>query len=120
MTDHLESLILKEANRQGIQPNADAMRKAAIELAGAALTSDGLIHLPNIGAIAPADYIRSLRSQTPEAFSDLTHDAPVKSIGYTGLTAKYTAEIAASRAKPIDASKYTGLTRSYIEERNNR
>lgn len=34
----LEDLILKEANRQGQQPNQDAIRQAGIELAGAAMT----------------------------------------------------------------------------------
>jgi hypothetical protein len=57
----LEFLILTEARRQGVKPNADAVRQAGIDLAGSALTEQGLILMPGKGAISPADYVRSLR-----------------------------------------------------------
>ncbi|UPK32145.1 hypothetical protein IVB18_28045 [Bradyrhizobium sp. 186] len=76
MTDDLEGLIVKEANRQGHQPNQDAIRQAGIDLAGAAMTSQGLIHMPGRGSISPADFVRSLRNTMPAAFSPVTDDKP--------------------------------------------
>lgn len=70
----LESLIVTEARRQGHQPNQDAIRQAGIDLAGAAMTSQGLIHLPGRGAISPADFVRALRNTMPAAFTPVTDD----------------------------------------------
>jgi hypothetical protein len=70
MTD-LEDLIVKEANRQGCAPNLEAIRQAGIDLAGATMTSQGLIHLPGRGSISPADFTRSLRHRMPESFGEL-------------------------------------------------
>jgi hypothetical protein len=69
MTDHLEDLILAEARRQGYRPNAEAMRQAAIDLAGSTLNGQNLITMPGRGSISPADFVRSLRSLMPSAFS---------------------------------------------------
>lgn len=115
MSDLLEDMILTEAHRQGIQPNVEAMRLAAVDLAGASLTAQNLIYLPGKGSISPADYVRSLHAQAPERFSNLG-DKPVQSTGHTGLTARYIAELSASKRKPIDASRFSGLTRRYLEE----
>lgn len=122
MTDHLETLILTEANRQGIQPNADAMRQAAICLAGASLTSQGLISLPNVGTISPADLVGDLRNRMPESFTAISDDdAPAKFTEHSGLTARYQVEIAANRSRPrfteSDLARYSGMTRAHIEER---
>lgn len=119
MTDHLEDLIAKEANRQGIRINADGLRQATVDLAGSVLTGDGLIAIPSLGSISAADFVRSLHSQAPESFAPLNADTPAKPVDHTGstLTQRYAAEIAANRGKRrIDASKFTGLTRQYIEE----
>lgn len=75
MTD-LEDLIVKEARQQGHQPDQRAVMQAGIDLAGAILTAEGLIHLPGRGVIAPADFVRSLRSTMPAAFSPVTDDKP--------------------------------------------
>jgi hypothetical protein len=121
MTDHLESLILTEARRQGIQPNADAVRKAAVDLAGASLTAQNLIHLPGKGSISPADFVRSLHNQTPESFTSID-DKPAKPAG--NLTESMRQEISASRKQSIPAdwqsvrSRYSpdSLTARYMEE----
>jgi hypothetical protein len=123
MADPLETLILTEARKQGCQPNTDAMRQATIHLAGATLNDQGLIHLPNVGSIAPADFIRSLRSQAPESFAALSDKPPVtKSSG--NLTADMKAEVAANRrqrALPSDwwavRSNTTGTTAQHMAER---
>src|SRR3954447_9381346 len=99
MTDHLETLILTEARRQGFQPDQHAMQKAAVDLCGASLTQ-GLIHLPNVGTISPADFVRSLRNSIPESFGNLD-DKPVGALSDDRpagtITERYLAEIAASR-----------------------
>lgn len=79
--------------KAGFQPNAGAVRSAAIELAGGVLTDQGLIVLPGKGSISPADFARSLRNQMPEAFGALSNDA--KPSG--NLTADMRREIAARR-----------------------
>ncbi|WP_065753000.1 hypothetical protein [Bradyrhizobium paxllaeri] len=124
MEDHLEDLILTEARRQGIQPNADAMRKAAIDLAGSVMTSDGLIALPGRGSITTADFVRSLQKQMPEAFGTLNEGKPaIKPSG--NLTADMKAELESSRRKqsmPADwgsvRARYSpdSLTARYMEE----
>ncbi|MGY3511282.1 hypothetical protein [Bradyrhizobium lupini] len=118
MSDHLESLILTEARRQNLLPNADAVRQAAIDLAGASLTPQNLIHLPGKGSISPADYIRSLRDQMPEGFID-SAGPTAKAAG--NLTEQYRAEIAASRKHSriteADLARYSGVTRQHLEER---
>lgn len=123
MVDPLETLILTEARKLGCQPNSDAMRQATIHLAGATLTDQGLIHLPNVGSIAPADFIRSLRNQTPESFATLGDKPPAtKSSG--NLSADMKAEVAANRrqrALPRDwlavRSNATGTTAQHMAER---
>ncbi|MGY2902944.1 hypothetical protein [Bradyrhizobium sp. URHC0002] len=123
MTDHLETLILSEANRLDIQPNADAMRKAAIDLAGSVMTSDGLISIPGLGSISAGDFVRSLHGQMPEAFQALDAKSPAaRSTG--NLTRDMKAEIAANRrqrALPSDwlavRSKATGTTAQHLAER---
>lgn len=120
MSDHLESLILTEARRQNLRPNADAVRQAAIDLAGASLTPQKLIHLPGKGSISAADYIRSLRDQMPGGFGSIDSESPTAKPS-DSLTERYKTEIAASRKQsPIteaDLARYTGLTRKYMEER---
>ncbi|MHC2841708.1 hypothetical protein [Bradyrhizobium diazoefficiens] len=114
----LESLILTEAHRQGCQPDQHAIRQASIDLAGAVLTSQGLIHLPGLGAISAADFTRSLRARMPEAFSTID-DKPQRPAG--NLTAAMMAEVAASRKQAritdADLARFSGVTREHIEER---
>lgn len=120
MSDHLESLILTEARRRNLRPNADAVRQAAIDMAGARLTPQNLIHLPGKGSISPADYIRSLRDQMPEGFGSVDNETSPARAADT-LTERYRAEIAASRKQghitDADLNRYSGLTRQYMEER---
>lgn len=107
MTD-LESLVMTEAHRQGYQPDQHAIRQAGIDLAGAALTSQGLIHMPGKGSISPADFVHSLRNHMPEAFGSLD-DRPHRPVGT--LTERYRSEIAASRKQnrmPDDWSDVRG------------
>jgi len=123
MTDHLETVILSEANRQGIQPNADAMRKAAVDLAGSVMTSDGLISIPGLGSISAGDFVRSLHGQMPESFAAVdSKTSATKSSG--NMTADMKAEIAAGRRQrtlPSDwlavRSKATGTTAQHLAER---
>ncbi|WP_420737954.1 hypothetical protein [Bradyrhizobium japonicum] len=118
MTD-LEDLIVKEARQQGHQPNQDAIRQAGIDLAGATMTSQGLINLPGRGVISPADFTRSLRQSMPDAFCaiDDHQDHPASDT----LTERWRAEIATSRKQAritgADLARYTGVTREHIEER---
>ncbi|WP_340671108.1 hypothetical protein [Bradyrhizobium ottawaense] len=120
MSDHLETLILTEARRQNLRANADAVRQAAIDLAGASLTPQNLIHLPGKGSISPADYIRSLRDQMPEGFGSIDNESPTAKAAGT-LTERYKAEIAASRTQSriteADLARYSGVTRQHLEER---
>jgi hypothetical protein len=96
MTD-LEDRFVAECRRQGVQPDQHAMQKAAVDLCNASLTPEGLIRLP-IGTISPADFVRSLHSQTPESFAALDDKPPaIKPSG--NLTADMKAEIAATRRK---------------------
>lgn len=122
MSDPIENLIMAETARQGVKPNAEAVQKAVIELAGAALTTGGLIHLPGRGTISPADFVRSLRASMPEAFAGLEHKSDTNQAG--SLTERYRAEIAANpskRALPTDwlavRSKATGITSQHMAER---
>jgi hypothetical protein len=94
----LEFLILTEARRQGVKPNADAVRQAGIDLAGSALTEQGLILMPGKGAISPADFVRSLRNRLPEAFGSIDDKPAGKP---AKLTERMRAEIAASRKRPL-------------------
>jgi len=98
MTDHLETLILSEANRLGIQPNADAMRKAAVDLAGSVTTSDGLISIPGKGSISAGDFVRSLHAQMPEAFAKPPATKPSGN-----LTADMTAEVRSEPPQAVNA-----------------
>ncbi|MCW2225672.1 hypothetical protein M2232_009204 [Bradyrhizobium japonicum] len=120
MSDHLESLILTEARRQNLLPNADAVRQAAIDLAGASLTPQNLIHLPGKGSISPADYIRSLHDQMPEGFGSIDSESHTSKPS-NSLTERYKAEIAASRKQPriteADLARFSGITRQHLEER---
>lgn len=122
MTDHLENLILSEAKRLGFEPNADAMRQAAIDLAGSALTSQNMIHMPGLGSIAPADFVRDLRSRMPGAFVGLDDREAERKPG--NLTSQMREEVAAGRrqrALPGDwsaiRSKVTGVSAAHMDER---
>lgn len=111
----LEDLVLKEANRQGYQPGQDAIRQAAIDLAGASLVEGGLIALPGLGSITPADFVRSLRKQMPDAFKTAGEQAK------GNLTQRMQAELAARRRSlPADwdsvYKRMTGLTREMMAE----
>lgn len=116
----LEDRFVAECRRQGVQPDQHAMQKAAVSLCGACLTSDGLIHLPNVGSISPGDFVRSMRDQMPEGFGSIDRETPTD-IPAGSLTERYRAEIAAnrkqSRITEADLARYTGLTRKYMEER---
>ncbi len=123
MTD-IEDLILKEARRQGVMPNADAVRQAGIDLAGAVLTGDGLISLPGRGAISPADFTRSLRRAMPNGFVSIA-DRPATSderrSGET-MTDFMRRQVEAGRKQlqlPDDweqvRSRYIGLTASMMD-----
>ncbi|AJA62859.1 hypothetical protein [Bradyrhizobium japonicum] len=119
MTD-LETLIVKEADRQGRRANQDAIRQAGVDLAGASLTSQGLISLPGRGCISPADFVRDLHSRMPECFGTIDSEPPTaKAAG--NLTERYKAEIAASRTRSriteADLARYSGITRQHLEER---
>lgn len=111
MTD-LESLILTEAHRQGCQPDQHAIRQAGVDLAGAVLTSQGLIHLPGLGAISVADFTRSLRARMPEAFSTIDDGKPEAELTVSELR----------RKRPLDAewqarrASATGITRAHMNE----
>lgn len=98
MTD-LEDRFVAECRRQGFQPDQHAMQKAAINFCGAKLTSQGLIHLPNVGTISPADFVRSLHSQTPESFAALQDQPSIKPA--TNLTEGMRQEVAASRKRSL-------------------
>lgn len=115
----LETLIVKEADRQGRRANQDAIRQASIDLAGASLTSQGLINLPGRGCISPADFVRDLHSRMPECFGTDSEAPTAKAAG--NLTERYRAEIAASRKQSriteADLAKYSGITRQHLEER---
>ncbi|MCK1366430.1 hypothetical protein [Bradyrhizobium sp. 62] len=114
----LETFILAESRRQGCQPDQRAIRQAGIDLAGAVLTSQGLIHLPGLGAISASDFTRSLRARMPEAFTT-TEDEPQRPVG--NLTSTMMAEVAASRKQAritdADLARFTGVTRQHMEER---
>jgi hypothetical protein len=112
----VEDEFVTACRKQGFQPSADAMRQAAIDLAGSALTA-GLIVMPGKGSITPKDFASSLRNQMPEAFEALNH---VRSSG--NLTTDMRREIAArSRSLPADwsdiRSRMTGLTAQMMDER---
>jgi hypothetical protein len=122
MIDHLETLIVSEANRLGIQPSAEAMQRAAIDLAGSVMTSDGLISIPGLGSISAGDFVRSLHGQMPEAFQALDAKS-AKPVG--SLTARMMREVEANRRKKSPSEdwqqvrgKYdaSSLTARYMEE----
>ncbi|MCK1578697.1 hypothetical protein IVB03_03625 [Bradyrhizobium sp. 168] len=122
MTD-LEDLIVKEASRQGRRANQDAVRQAGIDLAGATMTSQGLINLPGRGCIAPADFVRDLHNRIPEAFA-IVADEGTSEATAGNLTERMRQEVAATRrerALPSDwlavRSKATGITAQHMAER---
>ncbi|UQR64296.1 hypothetical protein LRP30_02960 [Bradyrhizobium sp. C-145] len=103
MTDNLEDLILLEARRQGYQPNAAAMMRAAIDLAGSFMTTQNLISMPGKGSISPADFVRSLRAQMPDAFGNLVDTSlhtGMRPVEQT-LTQSMREEIAAGRKQSL-------------------
>jgi hypothetical protein len=104
----------------GFAPTADAMRRAGVVLAGATI-ADGMLTLPNLGTISPADLAHSIRAEMPEAFSDLSmnHNRPAGG----NLTERMKAEVAATRkqgALPSDWDAVrrtkTGLTASFMDQ----
>jgi hypothetical protein len=109
--DALEDMFVAECRRQGLQPSADAMRQAAVDLCGSAVTNGGLIAMPGKGSISPADFVRSLRNHMPESFGSLNDKSQAVS-----LTERMRREIAANpnRSLPADwsdvRSRMTGLT----------
>jgi hypothetical protein len=122
MTD-LETLIMKAADRQGRRANRDAIRQAGVELAGASLTSQGLINLPGRGCISPADFVRDLHNRMPEAFAIIADEGTSEATA-GNLTERMRQEVAASRrqrALPSDwlavRSKATGITAQHMAER---
>lgn len=124
MTD-LEDLIVREANRQGCRANQDAIRQAGIDLAGANMTSQGLIHLPSRGCISPGDFVRDLHGRMPNAFSSLAdeHKAePTSNPDRQSVTEQHRQELTAIRkqALPTDwlskRASVTGLTAEYMDE----
>jgi hypothetical protein len=122
MTD-LEDLVVKEATRLGCRVSQDAIRQAGIDLAGAAMTSQGLIHLPGRGSISPADFTRSLRQRMPACFSEIgAYKADAKPA--STLTEAMIREVEATRQArrlPDDwqavRSKATGITAEHMAER---
>lgn len=123
MADHLEALIQTESRRQGYQPNAEAMMQAAVDLAGSALTNQGLIHIPGRGSISPADFVRDLQSRMPNAFAGVADERRAETKN-GNLTEQMRQEVAAGRrerALPTDwlavRSKSTGITAQHMAER---
>jgi hypothetical protein len=113
--NELEELVVKEADRLGHQLGCDAVRQAAIDLAGASLTECGLIVLPGLGSISPADFVRSLRARIPDAFK-AAEERPSGN-----LTERMRAEVAAGRRSlPADWNdvykRATGLIIAEAEE----
>lgn len=84
-TDKIEDAIASAAIAQGLKASAEAMRQAAIDLAGSTMTPDQLISVPGKGTLAPRDYINSLRNLIPTAFSPAT-DKPASDERQTGET----------------------------------
>lgn len=113
----LEDLFVAEARRLGYQPDQHAMRKAAIDLAGSEVTSEGLIAMPGRGSISPADFVRSLRNHMPNSFGNLDDKPKAAS-----LTERMRREVAASRKHSVPAdwsdvrSRMTGLTARFMDE----
>jgi hypothetical protein len=104
---NLEDLFVAECRKQGFQPNTDAMRQAAIDLAGSTLTDQGLIAMPRKGAISPKDFVCSLRGFMPTAFGSLSDD---KSAG--NMTTDMRREIAANRSRSLP-SDWHDLPKKY-------
>lgn len=122
MTD-LETLIVKEAERQGRRANQDAIRQAGVDLAGGSMTPQGLINLPGRGCISPADFVRDLHNRMPEAFA-IVADEGTSEATACNLTERMRQEVAATRrqrALPSDwlavRSKATGITAQHMAER---
>jgi hypothetical protein len=98
-TTRLEDLFVAECRRQGHQPSADAVRQAAVELCGSAITTEGLIRIPGKGTISPVDFVRSLRNHVPEAFGKIDVEQPQ----HGNLTERMRLEVAASRNPSVPA-----------------
>ncbi|MGN8547204.1 hypothetical protein ACQPTN_21385 [Bradyrhizobium sp. 13971] len=113
----LEDLFVREARRQGYQPDQRAMRQAAVDLAGSSLTGEGLVAMPGRGSISPADLVRSLRNQMPESFESVDDEPRTDT-----LTERWRREVAAGRkqASPTDwsdiRSRMTGVTGRFMDE----
>ncbi|WP_316174121.1 MULTISPECIES: hypothetical protein [unclassified Bradyrhizobium] len=101
MTD-LESLVVEAAKKQGYGATADAIRQAAVDLAGAVLTPQGLIMVPGKGALAPADYARALLEAMPTAFKPLDARQPDdRPSGNVTMTEQMRSAVTASRRQAL-------------------
>jgi hypothetical protein len=117
----LEDAILKEARRQGYQPTQNAMRQAAVDLAGGTMTGEGLIALPGKGSISPRDFVQSLRNHMPEAFGSLKDEKhPSKATGAS--SERMRSGVFANRHKPLPSdwnqvrARVSGLTAQCMAE----
>jgi hypothetical protein len=114
---NLDDLFVAECRKQGFQPNADAMRQAAIDLAGSTLTDQGLIAMPGKGAISLKDFVCSLRGLMPTAFGSLSDDKPAGN-----MTTDMRREIGTSRKQPLPddwdqvRSRMIGTTATMMDE----
>lgn len=116
----LESLIVSEARRQGHQPDRHAIMQAAIDLAGATMTNQGLINLPGRGSISPADFVRSLRHTMPAAFTPVSEDKQTtatdeRRLGET-LTAQMRRVVEASRKPARMPDDWQDVRSRYAED----
>lgn len=118
MTDHLDDILVAESRRQGLQPSADAMKAAAIALAGSRVEGDFIVS-PTGQSIHVRDAVASLHASQPESFTriDATTD---DDHGYSPgtLTARMIEENRRNRmsGKPVDAGRYRGLTAQFLAE----
>ena len=116
--DPLESLILEEARRQGFTINAEAMRRAAVDLVGSAVTDAGLITMPNKCVISRSDFVRTLRTAMPDGFTTITDrsDSDVRRPGETMTAYMKRVNEAGRKQKDLPSnwqalkSRMTGLT----------
>jgi hypothetical protein len=123
MTD-IENLVMKEACQLGLRPNADAVRRAGIDLAGSVMTTDGLIAMPGKGSIHPADFVRSLRNAMPESFAAIADKPATSDERQSGetLTDFMRRQVEAGRKRGLPAdwdqirSRAIGLTKRCMDE----